>query len=83
MTQRWTISGEQITCLYSYQPVLRLTPLHHLAMRGNLTMVNLLLDRQRLIPIWKPNEGSYGSVDATDIQVRPFLIKTADQPKCV
>merc|ERR1711971_553966 len=46
----------------------RLTPLHHLAMRGNLTMVNLLLDRQRLIPIWKPNEGSSGSIDATDIQ---------------
>ena len=54
-------------------------------MRGNLSMVNLLLDRQRLIPIWKLNApaGSSGSIDATDHQVKPFLIETVDHKKCV
>ena len=56
---------------------LRLTPLHHLAMRGNLPMITLLLDpdRQRLIPIRKSTDsGSFGSVDATDIQVLLLLL---------
>ena len=41
---------------------LRLTPLHHLAMRGNLPMITLLL------------AGSFGSVDAMDIQVLLLLL---------
>ena len=54
---------------------LRLTPLHHLAMRGNLPMITLLLDPQRLNPIWKSTDsGSFGSVDAMDIQVLLLLL---------
>ena len=48
---------------------LRLTPLHHLAMRGNLPMITLLLDQ-----IKSTDSGSFGSVDATDIQVLLLLL---------
>ena len=85
MTRKWTISGIKANymSLKLFFLLLRLTPLHHLAMRGNLSMVNLLLDRQRLLPIWRLSKEPPGSVDATDHQVKPFLIKIVDNQDCV
>ena len=42
-------------------------------------MVNLMLQRQRLIPMWKLNAPeSSANVDAPDHQVKSFLIETVD-----